>query len=181
MISDVIDRARREPPHTVPGTSMVLSCHAPEGVAWDKKGTEVAIGMQVPEDLVTLWNRCEELKLYEDTSSGQWGLVLLSAKRIAGKNNEYRREREDDALPGDLVIGEFRGDLDLAILRMDPSAADYGTVVVARDIGPRSEWHTAGRSLEEFLTRFMDTHGAMYWEPSYKAKQALTDPGAASP
>jgi hypothetical protein len=58
------------------------------------------------------------------------------------------------------------------LLRCDRNAADYGSVLIVADIGPRSEWDTAAPSLEEFLVGFMDAHGDKYWEYHYRRKQA---------
>lgn len=165
MIADLIDRARREPPHPVPGTTMILTCSVAEQVHWDRHAIEASFGFRIPDEIASLWDACGELRLYEDTTYGQWGLIIPSPMRILSLNLAYRQERAEDALPGDFVFAEFRGDLDLPILRADQSADDYGAVIVARDIGPRDEWDTAGRSVEDFLSRFMDAHGAMFWQP----------------
>lgn len=163
-IQDVIERARHEPPYSVPNTRVILECRTCDRVTWSKSELEHDLALRLPAELVALWNECGGLHLYEDKVDGQWGLVVLSPAELVKKNREYREDREDDALGGDLVFARFRGDADVALMRNDESASDYGTIVVVPDIGPRDEWHTAGRTLEEFLMRFMDARGSKYWE-----------------
>jgi hypothetical protein len=170
-IQDVIRRARREPPYSVPGPGdpMILECRVVDGVEWSKGDVEQDLGVRIPEELIMLWNNCGGLRLYEDVSDGQWGLVVLSPRELALQNQEYREEKGDALLPGDLIFATFRGDLELSLMRSDEKAADYGRIVIVAEMDQREDWYTAAQSLEEFLTRFMDSHGDKYWDLSGRA------------
>lgn len=166
-IIDVIQRARTEPPymptHYAPPTALV--CRVNDPVVWDRKAIEREFGFEIPEVLATLWEGCGGMVLYQER---QAGLIVLSPLEAVVKQREYRRERERDALPGDIVFAEFYADLRLALIRSDKGANDYGAVMIVDEMDPRSYWYTPARSLEEFLVRYMDTHGDDYWDVHYE-------------
>jgi hypothetical protein len=175
-ILDVIERARREPPfaHTdSPHPDLRYVCKVVDPVAWNRGEVERELGIEIPSDLATLWNLCGGLRLYEDTTFHQWGLVVPAppGPDIFILNREYREDKAA-ALPSDLIFARFLGDLELALIRTDKTAADYGTIVIVAEMDPRSEWSTAAHSLEEFLVRFMDANGSKYWEYGYQKKLA---------
>jgi hypothetical protein len=175
-IDDVIDRIRREPPYArphfpIPGTMFV--CQVREAIAWNKAEIERRLGLEeIPLPLSTLWDQCGGLVLFEDDVYQQSGLRVLSPRDVTAKNEEYRAERCDQMLPGDLVFAEFCGDLRLVLLRTDKEATDYGSVMVVSAIDPRQLWYTPAHSLEEFLSRFIDAHGDDYWDVHYESIKA---------
>jgi hypothetical protein len=61
------------------------------------------------------------------------------------------------------VVGEFLGDSDLLLVRCDPAAEDYGSVLVALPLDDRSEWDQAASSIEAFLLSYARTHGEKFW------------------
>jgi hypothetical protein len=176
-IFDVIERARREPPCAHPGDpfpDVRYVCKVLDPVAWNRGEVERELGIEIPPDLAELWNLCGGLILCEDDTFQQWGLVVHapSDPDFLILNREYREGKGDRMLPGDLIVASFWGDLERVLIRSDKMASDYGTIVIVTEMGPRSEWSTAARSLEEFLVRFMDAHGEKYWEYHYQKRLA---------
>lgn len=170
-IQDVIERARREPPYAPlghPFPDLRIVCKVLEPVDWNRSEIERDLGVKVPADLATLWDNCGGMILCGDNLYQQSGLIVLSPLEVVAMNWEYLKRQNDRTAPGDLVFAEFYGDLRLVLVRNDQRAPDYGTIVVAEEIDPRSEWHAPARSLEEFLSRFMDAHGDAYWDVHYE-------------
>jgi hypothetical protein len=114
----------------------------------------------VPDDARLLWATSRESRLFEDVEYGQWGLVLLSPAASAARTAVFRSGRPRDAEPGDVVIGEFRGDLDVLVL-----APGSGRVLVALPLDRRSDWYDVAGSLAGFLDRYRAGMGEKYWEP----------------
>lgn len=170
-IQSVIERARSEPPHEPPDSPLpgAFECSVVDPVQWDKAEAERALRTEIPAELEELWRGCGGMSLYRDTTYGQWGLVVLSPKDALSAHTEYLQNSPEWVLPGDVVFARFRGDLELALLRCDRNAPDYGRVMIVAEMDERSLWRTAADSLEEFLTRFMDTKGDKYWEFHYEA------------
>ena len=71
-------------------------------------------------------------------------------------------------MSGDLIFARFWGDGRLALIRSDKDAKDYGTIMIVAVMDDRPDWYTPARTLEEFLVRYMDTHGDDYWDVHYK-------------
>src|SRR5262245_50841579 len=138
-IRDMVERARRESPYAppyfpIPGTTFV--CRVREPVCWNRKEIEKDLGFKLPEPVAELWDCCGGMILYEDDTYQQSGLVVLSPEAVIAKNNAYRTEDADRALPGDVVFAEFHGDLRLAVLRGDKNAADFGAVMIVAEMDP---------------------------------------------
>lgn len=123
-------------------------------------------GISAPPDVLEFWRWFECVRLFEDRRSSQWGLVLVPPRRALGLTEALRRERSGDALDGDLVLGEFLGDSDLLLVRADPKANDYGSVIVALPLDPRPDWYRVGSSLTDFLRQYASAEGAKFWEKS---------------
>ena len=104
---------------------------------------------------------CGGARLFTDVDYGQWGLVLL------GPEVSWRRTLDQldlppaDRRPGDVVIGEFLGDLDLLIYA--PTEAGESRILVSLPLDPRDDWYAVGSSLEEFLVRYVDNQGEKFW------------------
>ena len=163
-IQTVVERARCEPPWEPPDAPLpgALVCAVRAPVSWHKQDIERAFGIKVPDEMVTLWDLCAGMLLYEDSEYGQSGLEVFAPVDAVKVNRKYRDD-DERAFAGDLVFGRFLGDLELAIFRTDQTATDCGTIVIAAEIDRRPKWYTAARSLEEFLVRFMDAKGEKYW------------------
>lgn len=173
-IRDVVERVGREPPYE-PETSVLPGAHVCtvlEPVPWDKAELEGAFGMPIPDELTQLWHQCDGMRLFEDRIDGQWGLIVHGPKESLVKQEEFLRDRGEWGLPGDLVFASFRGDQEVALLRCDKAASDYGSVVIVAEMDERSLWEKAADSLEAFLRRFLDTKGDKYWEQRYEAVKA---------
>jgi hypothetical protein len=171
-IIDVIKRARVEPPY-VPAyypTPTKLICGVDDPVVWVRCEIERELDLEIPEDLANLWEGCGGMVLYKER---QAGLIVFSPLEVVAQNREYREERQEDARPGDLIFARFWADLRLALIRSDKSADDYGAIMIVAEMDERADWYTPARSLEEFLIRYMDTHGDDYWDVHYE--QILAD------
>lgn len=152
----------------IPGDQWVRPVVFVCSLANDEAGGEecdIAAGGQCPSDLKQFWQRARSGRLFEDTTYGQWGLELLSPEKARHETLEFRRCRPVDSLDKDLVVGRFIGDADILLLRCDPNASDFGEVLVASPIDPRSEWDVIARSFGDFLNRYVETRGDMYWHP----------------
>lgn len=123
-----------------------------------------ALAINAPPDVLEFWREFRTARLFEDRRYSQWGLVLVSPERAQELTNKLHRERARDALPGDIVVGEFLGDSDLLIARADPTAADHGTILVALALDRRQDWARVGFTLAEFLCRYAQANGAKFWE-----------------
>jgi hypothetical protein len=113
----------------------------------------------VPDELRRLWSISRSSFLFEDVEYGQWGLALLSPEDAATRTAGFRSARPDDAAPGDIVVGEFLGDLELLVV-----AADGTGVLVALPLDPRGDWYRAAPSMADFLLRYRESQGDKYWE-----------------
>jgi hypothetical protein len=176
-IIDVIERARREPPFADPKSLFPdkrYVCTVFDPIPWDRSEVERELGVEIPPELAMLWDNCGGMILYEDNMHHQWGLGVRAPPDpdLFILNREYHEDKADRVIPGDLVFGRFWGDRERPLIRCDKRAPDYGRIVIVTEMGPREEWSTAAGSLEEFLVRFMDTHGSKYWEYHYKRRQA---------
>ncbi len=116
----------------------------------------------LPYDVVALWKECRAARLFEDLDYGQWGLILLDPGASARRTAKERHDRPSEFLPGDVVIGEFLGDLDLLVVA--PSEAGVHRVLVALPLDGRSDWYGVGADLATFLGRFVTVGGEKFWE-----------------
>jgi hypothetical protein len=66
----------------------------------------------------------------------------------------------------------FLGDLDLVVIRSDPGQADFGHVLVALPIDPRSFWYEAASGLAEFLEKYAAAEGDKFWEVNRRIRQS---------
>ena len=176
-ILDVIERARREPPLASPDglfPEQRYVCKVFDPITWNRSDVERKLGVEIPPDLVSLWNVCGGLTLYEDNMHFQWGLIVRAPPdpELFDLNKEYLEDVRECAQPGDLIFGRFRGDRERPLIRCDKSATDYGSIMIVDEMDIRPDWYKAAGSLEEFLVGFMDAHGEKYWEHHYQKKLA---------
>lgn len=147
--------AKMEPP-------IVVRCTLDSPRPWNREEIEKTLNVKLPDQLVDLWNQSSSLRLFEDCTYGQWGLIVWSANKVL-MEQKRAEERPRDFLKGDLVIGEFLGDSDLLCLRCNPLDKDFGKVVIALPIDPRPEWYWLDSDLTSFLDQFVDAKGEKYW------------------
>jgi hypothetical protein len=151
----------------------VYVCEAAPPVQWDRQSIESALAVRLPRQVIDLWTEAGGVKLYVEKNNGQWGLVVWSGTEVVPGNRRYKRiYRSDDFRPGDLLIGEFRGDSDLVLLRCDEAANDYGRVVIIDPLERREAWKIAANSLGGFLRKWCKTKGEKYWEYHWKVREA---------
>lgn len=117
----------------------------------------------VPPELLQLWQCTNGASLFVDEVYGQWGLRLWPAQICIDKTKKFAINRPEDFRHGDLVVGEFLGDSDVLIVRCDPAADDYGSVIVALPLDDRTDWDRIGISLGAFLHSYTKTHGEKFW------------------
>ena len=132
--------------------------------AWSRELLEATLGVQLPEQLVEIWNEVSSLRLFEDREYGQWGLVLGPPARARELTEQQAGQRRDQIVPGDLVVGEFLGDSDLVLIRCDASKADFGRVLVERPIDGREFWPEVGESIDGFLEKYTRAGGEKFWD-----------------
>jgi hypothetical protein len=128
----------------------------------------VNLGLQIPPELVEFWQNASNAMLFEDVDYGQWGLQIFPYSEVEVNTKLAQKRRSKQFRPGDLVVGQFLGDLDQLIVRCDASASDFGSVVIALQIYPREEWPTVAINFREFLNKYADANGDMYWEKSIR-------------
>ncbi|WP_157631098.1 hypothetical protein [Kribbella catacumbae] len=115
----------------------------------------------IPDELTEFWRVCDSAKLFFDVDYGQWGLSLLNQEDSHARTVEYAEMRSADTRPGDVVVGEFLGDLDLLVLA--PSESGSSRIRVGLPLDPRAEWYSVGRDLEDFLKRYVGSLGRKFW------------------
>jgi hypothetical protein len=129
---------------------------------------ELAQGLSLeeglPPSLAEFWQGARGARLFEDALYGQWGLVLLSPEVAAENSRRFFEERTQQGRRGDMIVGHFLGDQDLLLVRCDPEAGDFGTVLVALPLDGREDWYTVAPSLTAFLEKYEQAEGAKFWE-----------------
>lgn len=123
-----------------------------------------SLNTELPDELIELYANYSELLLFTDDIYGQWGLEIFPASHIEIKTDIYKKDRRADHLDGDLVIGAFRGDSDILLVRCDQSSSDYGAVIIATPLDKRREWHAPAKSLSEFIKKYIASEGDKFWE-----------------
>jgi hypothetical protein len=165
LLDDLKKRAPVPDPEPALSPPMTLQCRVFPPVVWEKKGLERALSLVLPDELQNLWSIASEIRLMEDVNYGQWGCILWSPNEVIQRHLEATSwKRSEDLRPGDLVIGNFRGDPDLVILRCDSTQADYGSIVIALPMDERAEWPVVARSISEFIEEFASNPERKYWE-----------------
>ncbi|WP_132187200.1 MULTISPECIES: hypothetical protein [Kribbella] len=99
--------------------------------------------------------------MFTDVDYGQRGLVLLGPEVSWRRTSDQQYLRPADRRPGDVVIGEFLGDLELLIYAGE---AGDSRILVSLPLDPREDWYRVGNSLEEFLVKYVEHQGRKFWE-----------------
>lgn len=116
------------------------------------------------EDFIEFYRISNGAYLFEDVIYGQWGLILLDLYFIEVKTQEFMHDYRDAFIFGDYIIGEFLGDNDLLLLRLDETKEDYGSIIVANRMDSREEWKKVERNFRNFIVNFAINEGQKYWE-----------------
>ena len=74
-------------------------------IARSSKAIETRLNVSLPEDL----QKSNGLRLFEDKTYGQSGLIIWSSQKVLEQQQILRRG-SDEFQSGDLIIGEFLGD-----------------------------------------------------------------------
>jgi len=120
---------------------------------------------KIPNQLIEFWKITKSAKLFEDTSYGQWGLIILSPRDALELTNKEKKRRPNEFKKHDLIVGEFIGDSELLLIRCGENYDDFENILVSLPIDPRSEWYNVSNSLEDFLEKYLQSEGDKYWEP----------------
>jgi hypothetical protein len=139
-----------------------LACRFSSGMSGERLPD--IINIHLPRELREMWSISQECQLFLDDDYGQWGLHILSPFDSENETSLFGLERLGDAEPGDLVIGCFVGDTDVLLIRCDPNAADFGSLIVAPPLDRRADWPIVASSLLEFLQKYAMTKGGKFWE-----------------
>ena len=132
-------------------------------IARSTKDLATLLNISLPEDLQELWQKSNGLRLFEDKTYGQSGLIIWSPQKILEQQQILRRG-SDEFQSGDLIIGEFLGDSDLLVVRCDQNSDDFGQLVISLPIDHRSDWYYLPYLLPEFLQKFINSQGEKFWE-----------------
>lgn len=124
---------------------------------------KVSNSVALPYDVLEFWRCANGASLFADETYGQWGLHLLSVLASTYESEKLAANRPLDFRRGDLVLGKFLGDSELLVVRCDPAAEDYGSVLVALPLDDRGDWDRAAPSIEAFLRSYARTHGEKFW------------------
>lgn len=116
------------------------------------------------EDFIEFYKISNGAYLFEDVIYGQWGLILLDLYFIEIKTKEFMLDYRDDFVFGDYIIGEFLGDNDLLLLRLDKTKEDYGSIIVANRMDSREEWKKVESNFRNFIVNFAINEGQKYWQ-----------------
>jgi hypothetical protein len=147
-------------------STTVLNNSLAESVPWQRREIEEQLGVTLPEELVSLWESVSSIRLFEDTTHGQRGLLVWSPSEVLRRNPEERRAyRGPEFRDGDLIIGEFRGDLERVLVRCDQESDDFGRVIIVAELDQRNDWCVPAASVLEFLEGFVASYGQKFWEP----------------
>ena len=169
-IEEIIDRLKKDEPVLAPPIEMGVEGLPPmsfsshfssDGATRDEFAV---LRDECPPHLITFWNIARTACLFEDEEYGQWGLMILSPHQAIEETVSKRNQRPQHFIDGDLVIGRFLGDSDSLIIRCNKHAQDFGRLIVALPIDPRSEWYSVAESFEAFLERYTECGGRKYWE-----------------
>ncbi len=152
----------REPIHKGEKLSFPLTCTFSDCGVDKKEISELDIS--IPQDFLEFWKVAKSARLYEDKTYGQWGLEILSPSEAINETKNQIQDRPRDFKIGDLVIGRFIGDLDLLLIRCSRDEDDYGHVMVALPLDPRSDWYFISNSFDDFLDKYINENGDKYWE-----------------
>ena len=124
---------------------------------------EATLHISLPNDLRELWQKCNGLRLFEDKTYGQSGLIIWSPQKVLEQQQVLKRN-SDEFLDGDLIIGEFLGDSDLLVVRCDQDSDDFEQVIISLPIDHRSDWYYLPYLLPEFLQKLTNSQGQKFWE-----------------
>lgn len=168
-VQDVLQKVQTSEPHIVGDADltppMVLQSEIKPPVEWRSSEIESALEVKLPDEAIMLWSRASEIRLLSDVNYGQWGCILWSPAEVVARHRQAQSWRGPSAFrPGDVIIGEFRGDTDLVVLRCDPSHQDFGSIVIALGMDPRDHWPCVSSSIVEFITAFMAQPDKKFWE-----------------
>lgn len=120
--------------------------------------------MNFPKEMAEFYQLSNGAYLFQDARYGQWGLHLLDLHLIQRITAEFFEDRYDDALTGDRIIGEFLGDGEKLLVRLDPNIADFGTIIIVCPISPRNEWRIIETNFYDFIINYFQNSGEKYWE-----------------
>lgn len=107
---------------------------------------------------VALWRAARSAELFRDIDYGQWGLRVLDPRTSRERTDAERQQRPSDFEAGDVIVGEFLGDLELLVIDR------AGSVLVAQPLDPRRDWYTAAADMGSFLEAYRESKGDKYWE-----------------
>lgn len=142
---------------------LVYQSKVKDPISWDSSALEEKLEVKIPSELRQFWRLTSELRLFVEVNYGQWGVIVYSPEEVINLHQAKRSLYEESFLFGDLVIGDFKGDVQFIVVRCNPEAEDYGSIVVAQPADPRKYWPKVGSSLTEFLSGILDSPYKYYW------------------
>jgi hypothetical protein len=143
--------------------NMPLDSEIVPAIARSLKDVKTKLDISLPEDLQELWQKSNGLRLFEDKTYGQSGLIIWSPQKVL-EQQQVLRQNSDEFQDGDLIIGEFLGDSDLLVVRCDRKSDDFGQLIISLPIDHRSDWYYLRYLLPKFLQKFIENQGGKFWE-----------------
>jgi hypothetical protein len=143
--------------------AMSLDSEIVPAISTTTKDLATLLNISLPNDLQELWQKCNGLRLFEDKTYGQSGLIIWSPQKVAEQQKVLRRN-SDEFQDGDLVIGEFLGDSDLLVVRCEQNSNDFGKIIIALAIDHQADWYYLPYLLPEFLQKLVNSQGEKFWE-----------------
>lgn len=120
----------------------------------------------MPASLRNFYKISNGARFFEDSDYGQWGMNLLSIDKLNKASEDYKYNRQEEAMAGDLIIGEFIGDSDLLLIRVDKQMPDYGKVAIVNPIYKRTDWYWLDIDFFDFIEKYVSSNGNKFWEHS---------------
>jgi len=69
--------------------AMPLESEIVPAIARATKDLETRLNISLPDDLQELWQKCNGLRLFEDKTYGQSGLIIWSPQKVAEKQKNF--------------------------------------------------------------------------------------------
>src|SRR5262245_32130596 len=120
VLLDKLQREWGEPrrgQHGEKPSAVLLRCSLALESASD---AELSLVQHAPECIRQFWQYSRSAILFEDVNYGQWGLRILDPHSAIEQTARLHKDRPQDVRDGDLVFGEFLGDLDRLVIRCAP-------------------------------------------------------------
>lgn len=124
----------------------------------DVSAVESLVG-GVPGTIRLFWSEVGSARILYDPRYGQAGLILYGPGEASAATALYRQAKEGQSRNSDLVIGEFCGLSQYAIV-----SSEWGDSVFATlPMDPRSDWPRIAENLLDLIEKWSDNDAEIWW------------------